>query len=1272
MKKNNKRAVLRWSTAVALVLATALTALAQSNVSTSPAGEPPLDVRNGRASLVGHFNAPMQMRRLAFALVTPRPAEEEQFLEQLMTPGSPQFHKFLTADQWIARFGPAAADEQAVVDWATSKGLTVTHRFPNRLIVDVEAPMATIETALQVKINNYLLDGYTYFANEREPVLPDRLAGVVRDVEGLHNFPVMNPASSLHGPIPPGAIYNPGPVVGAPLTQHADGDRAKYEKARAASRANLVGAPDITNFSYDPADIFAYNAYDYDGLNALGHCCNPNGLSTGSPPQSSIAIAAYGNLHYTGSYPTATFTDIYGFQTRYPYLAFNVTGITVDGGPGFCTVTPTEDCGADFETTLDTEWSLATANSMGSYLDTAHVYVYQGEGGYPGDVVNQILSDGNAKVFTTSFSCGGNPSGEAQCPGGVISSLHSMFNSMNGQGWTLMSASGDKGATADCATTSVGYPSSDPDVVGVGGTTLFSGGLGGIFGGEVAWTGGTAPGSCLSNHGGSTGGCSVVFPTPPFQAGLTTSCGSQRAVPDIALNADFGQNIFWNGGLTGAIGTSIASPMVAGFFAQEGAYLIDLANVTGNACGTQHVACEPVDGGMGNGNYYLYYIGEHPGYAPHYPFYDITFGCNSNDITFEFSLTFYCAGPGYDIVTGWGTANMLQLAWAINTYIADDFGPPAVTFVGPMVGQFYNTPQNVTWSITGTAPPTELPNGVAGFSSAWDADPGDFVPTPGTDPRLLGANNSYFSGPQNTGTNGFLTLETEGCHTANVRAWDNGGTTSDSTYGPICYVPGTRITSLSPPSGVAGGAAFILLVNGTGFTGSSNVNFNGSPRFTTVFSATQLAAVITAADIAAAGWSQVTVSNPGGGEPVGVTFAVSSVGAAPPLSASGLSYVPITPCRVVDTRNSAGLFGAPAIAGGNSRDFAIPNGACNIPSTAAAYSLNVTAIPWATLGYLTIWPTGQPQPLVSTLNSGDGRVKANAAIVPAGAGGAVSVYVTDTTNVVLDISGYFVPATSNPSALAFFPLTPCRVADTRNPGGPLGGPSLVAGQARSFPTLSSTCSIPSTAQAYSLNFTAVPKGPLGYLTVWPTGVAQPLVSTLNALTGTVTANAAIVSAGTGGEISAFVTDDTDLVIDIDGYFAPGSGGQLFTMTPCRVLDTRQTSNGQATQAFSGELDVDVTANGCGVPAGAQAYVFNATVVPAGGLGYLTVWPEWTVQPYVSTLNAMDGAVTSNMAIVPTMYGSLNAWSVSAFAANPTQLVLDVFGYFQRVARVVDK
>ena len=165
------------------------------------------------------------------------------------------------------------------------------------------------------------------------------------------------------------------------------------------------------------------------------------------------------------------------------------------------------------------------------------------------------------------------------------------------------------------------------------------------------------------------------------------------------------------------------------------------------------------------------------------------------------------------------------------------------------------------------------------------------------------------------------------------------------------------------------------------------------------------------------------------------------------------------------------------------------------------------------------------------------------------------------------------------------------------------------------------------------------------------------VSTLNAPTGVITANAAIVAAGTNGAISVFASNDSDLVIDINGYFAPpGPGGlSLINVAPCRALDTRVPAG---SPPFKGTRDVNVAGSGCGAPASAQAYVLNATVIPSGVLGFLTLWPQGATQPLVSTLNAPDAAITSNMAIVPTTNGS-----ISAFAQDPTQLVLDLSGYF---------
>jgi subtilase family serine protease len=368
---------------------------------------------------------------------------------------------------------------------------------------------------------------------------------------------------------------------------------------------------------------------------------------------------------------------------------------------------------------------------------------------------------------------------------------------------------------------------------------------------------------------------------------------------------------------------------------------------------------------------------------------------------------------------------------------------------------------------------------------------------------------------------------------------------------------------------------------------------------------------------------------------------------------AGLQFVKVIPCRIADTRNPPGPFGGPILSAATSREFDVPQSACNIPSSAVAYSLNVTVVPTSGLGYLTIFPTGQATPIVSTLNS-DGRIKANAAITPAGVNGGVSVYVSNQTQVILDIDGYFVPK-GTASALAFYPLTPCRVADTRNPDGPLGGPFLSALTSRAFPVQSSTCAIPAAAQVYSLNVTVVPKGQLGFLTMWPGGEALPVVSTLNDLTGTYTANAAIVPAGPGGDISVYVTNATDVILDVNGYFAPpASGGlSLYSTTPCRVLDTRLSSG-----LFSGTLEVGVASSACAPPSTAQAYVFNATVVPPTILGFLTLWPNGENLPTVSTLNAIDGAVTSNMAIVPTHDGN-----VDAYVTSSSQLILDLSSYF---------
>ena len=162
----------------------------------------------------------------------------------------------------------------------------------------------------------------------------------------------------------------------------------------------------------------------------------------------------------------------------------------------------------------------------------------------------------------------------------------------------------------------------------------------------------------------------------------------------------------------------------------------------------------------------------------------------------------------------------------------------------------------------------------------------------------------------------------------------------------------------------------------------------------------------------------------------------SAVGIAPKLqfsasqvSPSALTFIAVTPCRLVDTRgvpagfNGLSPFSGPSLAPSTSVTFPVQSAAeatadttsspCGtIPSIAQAYSFNITVIPKTAGGvaFLSIWPSGSPQPAVSTLNDGQGVILANAAIVPAGTpSGGVSVFNSGpaTTDLIIDMNGFY-------------------------------------------------------------------------------------------------------------------------------------------------------------------------------------------------------------------------------------------------------------------------
>ena len=220
---------------------------------------------------------------------------------------------------------------------------------------------------------------------------------------------------------------------------------------------------------------------------------------------------------------------------------------------------------------------------------------------------------------------------------------------------------------------------------------------------------------------------------------------------------------------------------------------------------------------------------------------------------------------------------------------------------------------------------------------------------------------------------------------------------------------------------------------------------------------------------------------------------------------------------------------------------------CNsltIPANAQALVGNATVVNPAAAGYITLFPSNATQPFVSSGNYVGGSIVNTPFTVGLGADGAFKIFTTATTDIVVDVLGYFSPDATdvNGAGLLFYSLgTPVRLLDSRvsqpacfTPGMPFTGVTEYTQLARG------TCggqTIPTAALAVVGNVTTV--NPLaGWLTLWPSNVTRPLVSALNFATGQIANRHFIVGLGPDGAFKLYPSSTTDLVIDLSGYFAP--------------------------------------------------------------------------------------------------------------------------------------
>ncbi|MFN8040837.1 MAG: TNT domain-containing protein [Acidimicrobiales bacterium] len=247
-------------------------------------------------------------------------------------------------------------------------------------------------------------------------------------------------------------------------------------------------------------------------------------------------------------------------------------------------------------------------------------------------------------------------------------------------------------------------------------------------------------------------------------------------------------------------------------------------------------------------------------------------------------------------------------------------------------------------------------------------------------------------------------------------------------------------------------------------------------------------------------------------------------------------FTPLPPTRIEDSR-PPGIGGFDTPWGpGETRDISVPG----LPIDATAAVVNVTVTDTSADSHLTIWPFGGTQPVASTLNWSAGQTIANGATVKLGADHKLSIRNSSgTADVIVDLVGYY----RTQGAQSFYAVPPTRVEDSRASGPPVGPYSTpwTAGLNRpvplASPTSAGTALVPSWATSVVTNVTVTNTTAASFLTIYPTGEAQPLVSTLNWVPGQTIANGTTTSLAALQSTVYNSAGQTDVIMDVSGWFA---------------------------------------------------------------------------------------------------------------------------------------
>jgi peptidoglycan hydrolase-like protein with peptidoglycan-binding domain len=340
-----------------------------------------------------------------------------------------------------------------------------------------------------------------------------------------------------------------------------------------------------------------------------------------------------------------------------------------------------------------------------------------------------------------------------------------------------------------------------------------------------------------------------------------------------------------------------------------------------------------------------------------------------------------------------------------------------------------------------------------------------------------------------------------------------------------------------------------------------------------------------------------------------------------------------------------------------------------VPNSATSVALNITVFQPVAPGFVTIWPCGSQRPETSNLNYVGGQLIANNVLAPIDDDGTVCLYSLVTTDVIIDVGGWFTAeAGARAAATGVVGITPKRVVDTRLG---FGWPSRVtqsnpividvAGMTATRPDGTSVTA-PSNVRAVSMNVTSTESSGPGFLTVWPCDEPFPLAASVNYQAGSTVGNGVFAGVDGNGQVCIYSLAETHVVVDVQGWVAPDQSAAAFTaVTPSRLVDTRSGSRVTASSPLTIPVHgaaVTIAGKAMTIPTSATGIVVNVVAANPDRAGFVTVWPCAGTVPLAANLVYEPGDTRGNGVIAPIGPDG----SICIYSLSPTDIIVDISGW----------